>query len=46
MAAAAIFDFLNLHFSTPIFLITRQMKYMLAKFCENLINSNEMAAWL
>jgi hypothetical protein len=46
MAAAAILDFLNLHFRIPLFLITHQMKYLLAKFRENLIISNEMAAWL
>jgi uncharacterized membrane protein len=46
MAAAAILDFLNLHFRIPIFLITHSMKYILAKVRENLINSNEMAAWL
>jgi hypothetical protein len=46
MAAAAILDCLNLHFRIPLFLITHYMKYILAKFRENLNNSNEMAAWL
>jgi hypothetical protein len=46
MAAAAILDFLNLHFRIPLFLITHEMKYILAKFRENLINSNEISAWL
>jgi hypothetical protein len=46
MAAAAILDFLNLHFRIPLVLITYWMQYILAKFRENLINSNEMAAWL
>jgi hypothetical protein len=44
--AAAVLDFLNLHFRVPLFLITHQMKDKLAKFRENLINRNEMAAWL
>jgi hypothetical protein len=46
MAAAAILDFLNLHLHIPFFLITHKMMYILAKFRENLINSNEMAEWL
>jgi hypothetical protein len=46
MAAVVILDFWNLHFRIPLFLITHKMKYILAKVRENLINSNEMAAWL
>jgi ABC-type methionine transport system ATPase subunit len=44
MAAAAILDVLNLHFRIPLVLITHEMKYIFAKFRENLINSNEMSA--
>jgi hypothetical protein len=46
MAAAAILDFLNLHFRIPLFLITHWMKYILAKFRENPINSNEIGSMI
>jgi hypothetical protein len=46
MTAAAILDFLHFHFRFSFFRISRYVKYILAKFGENLINSNEMAAWL
>jgi hypothetical protein len=46
MAAAAILDFLHFHFRFSFFRISRYLKYILAKFRGNLINSNEMAAWL
>jgi hypothetical protein len=45
MAAAAILDFLHFHFRFSFFRISRYVKYILAKFGENLFNSNEMAAW-
>jgi hypothetical protein len=44
MAAAAILDFLNLHFRLPLVLITHWMQYILAKFRENLITINEKTA--
>jgi hypothetical protein len=40
MAAAAILDFLHFHFRR----ISRYVKYILAKFGENPIDSNELAA--
>jgi hypothetical protein len=46
MAAAAILDFLHFHLRFSFFRIGRYVKYILAKFGENLIKSNEMAAWL
>jgi hypothetical protein len=44
MAAAAILDFLQLHFRFLFFRISRYVKYILAKFGENPIDSNELAA--
>jgi hypothetical protein len=44
MAAAAILDFSHFHFRSSFFRISRYVKYILAKFGENPIDSNEMAA--
>jgi hypothetical protein len=44
MAAAAILDFLHYHFRFSFSRISRDVKYILAKFGENPINSNELAA--
>jgi hypothetical protein len=44
MAAAAILDFLHFRFRFLFFRISRYVKYMLAKFGGNLIDSNELAA--
>jgi hypothetical protein len=44
MASAAILDFLHLHFRFSFFRISRYVKYVLAKFGENPIASNELAA--
>jgi hypothetical protein len=44
MAAAAILDFLPLHFRFSFFRISRYVKYILAKFGENPVDSNELAA--
>jgi hypothetical protein len=44
MAAAAILDFLHLHFRFSFFRISRYVKYVLAKFRENRVDSNELAA--
>jgi hypothetical protein len=44
MAAAAILDFLQLHFRFSFFRLSRYVKYILAKFGENPIDSNELAA--
>jgi hypothetical protein len=45
MAAAAILDFLNLHYRFSFFRINRYVKYILAKFGENPVDSNELAAY-
>jgi hypothetical protein len=42
MAAIAILDFLNLYFRFSLFLISRYMKYILGKFGENSVDSNEL----
>jgi hypothetical protein len=44
MAAAAILDFWHFHFRFTFFRISRYVKYILAKFGENPIYSNELAA--
>jgi hypothetical protein len=44
MAAAAILDFLHLYLRFSFFRISRYVKYILAKFGENPIDSNELAA--
>jgi hypothetical protein len=44
MAAAAILDFLHFHFRFSFFWISRYVKYILAKFGENPVDSNELAA--
>jgi hypothetical protein len=44
MAAAAILDFLHFHFRFSFFRISRYVRYILAKFGENPIDSNELAA--
>jgi hypothetical protein len=44
-AAAAILDFLHFHFRFSFFLISRYVKYILAKFGENPIDSTELAAY-
>jgi hypothetical protein len=44
MAAAAILDFWHLHFRFSFFRISRYVKYILAKFDENRVDSNELAA--
>jgi hypothetical protein len=44
MAAAAILDFLHFHFRFSFFQISRYVKYILAKFGENPVDSNELAA--
>jgi hypothetical protein len=44
MAAAAILDFLHFHFRFSFFRISRYVKYILAKFGENPIDRNELAA--
>jgi hypothetical protein len=44
MAAAAILDFLHFHFRFSFFRISPYVKYILAKFGENPIDSNELAA--
>jgi hypothetical protein len=45
MAAAAILDFLHFHFRFSFFRISRYVEYILAKFGENRIDSNELAAY-
>jgi hypothetical protein len=44
MAAAAILDSLHFHFRSSFFRISRYVKYILAKFGENRVDSNELAA--
>jgi hypothetical protein len=44
MAAGAILDFLHFHFRFSFFKISRYVKYILANFGENPIDSNELAA--
>jgi hypothetical protein len=44
MAAAAILDFLHFHFRFSFLRISLYVKYILAKFGENRIDSNELAA--
>jgi hypothetical protein len=44
MAAVAILDFLHIHFRFSFFRISRYVKYVLAKFGENPVHSNELAA--
>jgi hypothetical protein len=44
MAAAAILDFLHFNFRFSFFRISRYVKYKVAKFGENPIDSNELAA--
>jgi hypothetical protein len=44
MVAAAILDFLHFHLRFSFFRISRYVKYILAKFGENLADSNELAA--
>jgi hypothetical protein len=44
MAAAAILDFLHFHFRFSFFQISRYVKYILAKFGDNRVDSNELAA--
>jgi hypothetical protein len=44
MAATAILDFLHFHFRFSFFRFSRYVKYMLAKFGENRVDSNELAA--
>jgi hypothetical protein len=44
MAAAAIFDFLHFHLRFSFCRISRYVKYLLAKFGENPVDSNELAA--
>jgi hypothetical protein len=44
MAAAVILDFLHFHYRFPFFRISRYVKYILAKFGENPVDSNEFAA--
>jgi hypothetical protein len=44
MAAAAILDFLHFHFRFSFFRICCYVKYILAKFAENPVDSNEFAA--
>jgi hypothetical protein len=44
MAADAIFNFLHFHFRFLFFRICRYVKYMVAKFGENPVDSNELAA--
>jgi hypothetical protein len=46
MAAAAILDFLHFHFRFSFFRISRYVKYILAKFGENPVDSNELAAYV
>jgi hypothetical protein len=43
MVAAAIMSFLHFHFRFSFFRISRYVKYILAKFGENPIESNELA---
>jgi hypothetical protein len=44
MAAAAILDFLHFHFRFSFFRISGYVKYVHAKFVENTVDSNELAA--
>jgi hypothetical protein len=44
MAAAAILNFLHFHFRFSFFGISRYVKYIHAKFGENPVDSNELAA--
>jgi hypothetical protein len=44
MAAAAIWNFSPVHFRLSFFLIIRYVKYILANFGENPIDSNELTA--
>jgi hypothetical protein len=44
MAAVAILDFLHFHLRFSFFRISRYVKYVLAKFGENPVDSNELAA--
>jgi hypothetical protein len=44
MAVAAILDFLHFHFRSLFFRISRYVKYILAKFGEIPVDSNELAA--
>jgi hypothetical protein len=44
MAAAAILDFLHFHLRFSFSRISRYVKYILAKFGENPVDSNELAA--
>jgi hypothetical protein len=44
MVAAAILGFLHFHFRFSFFRISRYVKYILAKFGENAVDSNEFAA--
>jgi hypothetical protein len=44
MAGAAILDFLHSHFRFSFFRISRYVKYILAKFRENPVDSYELAA--
>jgi hypothetical protein len=44
IAAATILDFLHFHFRFSFFWISRYVKYILAKFRENRVDSNELAA--
>jgi hypothetical protein len=44
MAAGAILNFLHFHLRFSFFRINRYVKYILAKFGENPVDSNELAA--
>jgi hypothetical protein len=44
MAAAAILDFLHFRFRFSLCRIRRYVKYILAKFGENPVDRNELAA--
>jgi hypothetical protein len=44
MAAVAILDILDFHLRFSFARISRYVKYILAKFGENLVDSNELAA--
>jgi hypothetical protein len=44
MAAAAILDSLHLYSHFSFYRISRYVKYILAKFGENPVDSNELAA--
>jgi hypothetical protein len=44
MAAAAILDLLHSHFRFSFFRISRYVKYILAKFGENPVDINDLAA--